>query len=125
MFKKASRLKLRFGYKGSCSVEDLWDLTVEELDEIYKGLKMYENNSESESLLVNRKKKSPKMIANELGVEIVTEIVNVKIKEAEDNENRIEKKKKKQILLEIISEKENQKLKDMPIEDLAKLVDEL
>jgi len=123
MFKKASRMKLRFNYRGWCSVEDLWDLSVEELDDLYKGLKSAQIENSSESLLVNRK--SIKNDAIELRVDIVTEIFNEKMKAAEDNENRVEKKKKKQLLLEIISEKENQKLKDMPVEELTKLVNEL
>ena len=56
----ATRKKLRFSYKGSISTEDLWDLSLEELDRIFKGLNAKVKQSQEESLL-EKKEKSEKL----------------------------------------------------------------
>ena len=38
IFEKATRGKMRFQFKGLVSVEDLWDLSVQDLDKIFKSL---------------------------------------------------------------------------------------
>lgn len=38
IFRDATRLKLRFPYKGLISTEDLWDLDENQLDSIYREL---------------------------------------------------------------------------------------
>ena len=55
LFESATRNKIRFDYRGSISVEDLWDLSVEELDIIYKNLMTKKKASETESLLTEKK----------------------------------------------------------------------
>ena len=42
MFEVAVRNKFRFPFKGVISVEDLWDLSVQQLDGIFKTLKSQE-----------------------------------------------------------------------------------
>lgn len=122
MFEKASRLKLRFYYKGLCSTEDLWDLPVTALDYIFKGLNKKLKEQKEESLLETKTKEDEIL---ELQVEIVKHIVHVKILEAKLQEDKVLKSAKKQKIMELIAEKQDASLKDMSIEDLQKMIDEL
>ena len=38
IFEVATRSKMRFPFRGNISVEDLWDLSVNDLDSIFKTL---------------------------------------------------------------------------------------
>lgn len=122
MFEKATRLKLRFPYRGLCTVEDLWDLSVKELDSIFKVLNVAAKTSKEESLL-DIKSKEDEVI--ELQISIIKYIVTIKCKEAEERENKKVKSEKKQQLLEILSKKKNADLENKSVEDLEKMVAEL
>ena len=52
IFETATRNKFRFAYKGSISTEDLWDLSIKELDELYKQLKSVSKQAKEEGLLL-------------------------------------------------------------------------
>lgn len=122
MFEKAVRMKLRFNYKGLCSVEDLWDLPVTSLDSIYKELNKRAKTEKEESLLDKRTKADDLL---DLQIGIVKHIVKTKLKEQEDRENAAMKREKKQKLLSIMAEKQDKALYDMPLEDLEKMVNDL
>ena len=51
MFEVAVRDKFRYPYKGVIATEDLWDLSVQQLDGIFKTLKSQEKKAQEESLL--------------------------------------------------------------------------
>ena len=121
MFEKATRMKLRFCYKGQCTVEDLWDLSVNTLDALFKGENAHLKEQEGESLL-NKKTEGEK--TTELRINIIRHIVTVKLKEREAEKNRILKTARAQKVLGIIEKKQDEELYDMSIEDLNKLIDE-
>ena len=56
MFETAVRTKMRFPFKGVVSVEDLWDLSVENLDTVYKTLNSELKKATEESLLNTKTK---------------------------------------------------------------------
>jgi len=113
---------MRFNYKGVCSAEDLWDLTVEELDFIYKGLKAKLRLVQEESLL---DKKSDEDAMTALQVDIVKHIVEVKQQEALDKKLRKERKEKKQKLMEILAMKQDADLQGKSTDEIMKMIDEL
>jgi hypothetical protein len=123
MFEIASRKKLRFNYKGLCTVEDLWDLSQEELNEIYKELMQSKKQNDEVSLLSARKTAQEELL--ELQCDIVKYIFEVKSEEANLRKKKAENRLKKKHLKELIAQKQNDALINMPIEDLEKMVDEL
>lgn len=121
LFESATRNKIRFDYRGSISVEDLWDLSVEELDIIYKNLMTKKKASETESLL-SEKKTSPVL---ETKIEIVKYIFGVKIDEEKAAEQRAENAAKKQKILAILAKKQDAELENKSAEELEKLIADL
>lgn len=122
MFEYATRNKVRFPFKGLISVEDLWDLSLMNLDSIYKTLNKQVKQSEEESLLNTRT-----TVDKELDVQIaiVKHIVAVKLAEQEAREKASAKKAQKQKIMAIIASKQDEALQNSSVEDLQKMLDEL
>lgn len=122
MFEYATRNKVRFPFKGLISVEDLWDLTLTNLDSIYKTLNKQVKQSEEESLL-NTKTTVDKEL--DVQITIVKHIVAVKLAEQEAREKASAKKAQKQKIMAIIASKQDEALQNSSVEDLQKMLDEL
>lgn len=122
MFEYATRNKIRFPFKGLISVEDLWDLSLTNLDSIYKTLNKQVKQSEEESLL-NTKTTVDKEL--DIQIAIVKHIVAVKLTEQEAREKASAKKAQKQKIMAIIASKQDEALQNSSVEDLQKMLDEL
>jgi hypothetical protein len=96
MFEIATRTKMRFPYKGLVSVEDLWDLSVENLDVIYKTLNSQLKQAQEGSLLNKRTKHDEEI---DLQIEIIKHIVNVKLEDANARLKAKEQREKKQKIM--------------------------
>lgn len=122
MFEMAVRTKLRFPFKGQISVEELWDLSVENLDLVYKTLSR-ELKSTSEESLLEKKNKETEIV--EIKIEIIKHIVSTKMEEKAVRLAEREKKEEKQKLLEILSQKQDESLKNLSVEELQKRINDL
>jgi len=122
MFEKAARLKLRFNYKGLCTVEDLWDLPLRSLDFLFKDLNSTLKAQKEESLL---EVKSSEDEITELKIAIIKHIVLTRQQEQKQKAAEAEIISKKQKILEIIAAKQDAGLQDMSLEDLNKLYETL
>ena len=122
IFEYATREALRFPYKGMQSVEDLWQLSVKELDSIYKTLNKQVKQSEEESLLSTKASVDTEL---EVQIAIVKHIVSVKLAEKEAAEKASVKKAQKQKIMSIIATKQDEALQNSSIDDLKKMLDEL
>lgn len=122
MFEIATRTKMRFPFKGMITVEDLWDLSVQNLDKVFKALNSQRKEAQEESLL------SAKSSADEVldtQIEIVKYIVGVKLDEQVARLKAAENKEKKQKIMALMAKKDDEALENMSKEELQKLLDEI
>jgi hypothetical protein len=120
MYKEASKQKLRIATsKGLLSVEQLWDLQVEELDKVAVALEEEYKNSKGKSFLV---KKTTKDKTVKLKFDIVLDILTSKVEEAEQAREAIEIKEYNQKILELISKKKESELEGKSISELMKML---
>lgn len=122
MFEVAVRNKFRFPFKGSISVEDLWDLSVWQLDGIFKMLKSQEQKAQEESLLDTR---TPEDEALKTKIDIIRYIVGVKLDEAKQAERAKENHDQKQKILGILAEKQDADLRSKTPEELQAMLNQL
>ncbi len=122
IFEFATRNKLRFPFKGNISVEDLWDLSLTNLDEVFRALNAKVKKVNEESLLASKSKEDEVL---DIQIEIVKYIFLTKKEEADARVLEKEKKEKLQKLLKIKEQKQNQALMDMSVEDLDKEIAKL
>lgn len=131
MFEIASRKKLRFDtIRGSLSVEDLWDLPLIaqegrlSLDALAVNLFNQLQTQPTSMSFVNQVTSDVKD-ALQLKFDIVRHILDIKKKELEDRLAAKANSERKQRLLALIAQKEDQQLAETSLEDLRKLVEEL
>lgn len=122
MFELAVRNKMRFPYKGLISTEDLWDLSIDNLDKVYKSLNSLVKEITGESLL-NKKTKEQEDL--DFKIEIIKHIVGVKQAEVDAHKKAMELKQQEQKILSVLASKQDEKLKAMPIEDLEQMLKNL
>ena len=122
LFEVATRENYLFPFKGMINVIDLWNLSLINLDSVFKTLNAEVKKSEEESLL-NAKTKEDEELTNK--IEIIKYIVNKKLAEKEARENEKKNKEKKQRILEIKAKRQDEALENMSDEDLDKLLADL
>lgn len=122
IFEVATRQKYRFPYKGSISVEDLWDLPVTALDSIFKSLNIKAKQAQEESLLESKTKEDEETA---IKIQIIRHIVGVKQAEVAAREKDKENKEMKQRLLEIKAAREDKRLEGLSDSELDKMIAEL
>ncbi|MEY8573667.1 hypothetical protein AALD01_04550 [Oscillospiraceae bacterium 21-37] len=122
MFEVAVRNKFRFPFRGTISVEDLWDLSVQQLDGIFKTLKSQEKRAQEESLLDTRTPEDEILMTK---IEIIKYIVNVKLAEAKQAEHARELHDQKQKILGILADKQDEDLRNKTPDELRAMLERL
>lgn len=130
MFKKAAQMKLRFRTAiGNLSVEDLWDLKVESDDDDDVTLKSIYVSLARKASLTNDNVpfgtggKTDKTL--QLQLDIVNAIAITKETEAAERDLAVERRARKQRLLKILADKQDEDLRGMSVEELQAEIDAL
>ena len=124
MFEKASKLKLRFNYKGLVGVEDLWDISLTDLNNIAKGVNRELKEVAGEEDFISTSTASSKAReVLQLRLDILKHIIAVKIEQRDALKASKEKAEQKQKIMEIISKKQDAALENKSIEELKALLD--
>lgn len=119
MFETAVRRKYRFPLNGQLTVEDLWDISLESLDKIFKTLNAQRKQIAEDSLLSVKTKEDEDLLNK---IEIIKHIVSARIAEKEARDAAKARKEQKQKIMAIIDEKKDKALHDMTTEQLEALL---
>ena len=119
IFKYAVKNKMRFNYKGVCTVEDLYDIPLSGLDKMYGELKKQQKNFGEDSLL-NKKSSEEKEIG--IKIEIIESIVADRLADIDKAKKAQQTRERNRRIAQIIADKEDAALNDMSLEDLKAML---
>jgi len=119
-FKSASQQKLRFQTnRGVLTTEQLWDLSLEELDALAVSLEAEHKESGKKSFLT---KVSVKDKTAKLRFDVVLDVLNTKAEEAQALSEAAEIKEHNNKILTLIADKQDESLKGKTIAQLEKML---
>ena len=128
LYKKAAQVKLRIQTcKGLLSVEDVWGLSLANLDTSIRSLAPAVKNTQTadsdlDFLSSNSETKSEETSLLELSFEILKDVYITKKEEANARAKAKETKEFNQKIMSLIAEKQESSLKDKSIEELMAMI---
>lgn len=122
IFELAARNKFRYHFKGEITTEDLFDLSVSDLDTIYKNLKNEQKKADEDSLLHTRSSEDTICATK---IEIVKYIFEQKQAEKAAQKAKAEKKLQRQKIMQALYEKQESEMKNKSSEELMEMLKEL
>ena len=123
IFEKASKAKLRFSTsRGQLSTEDLWDLSLESLDQIAVAIDKALETAGKKSFIGKRDTTNTTL---ELQLEILKHIIEVKLAEKDAKAKRVERNAQLTQLKELAASKSTEALQGKSLEEINKMIAEL
>lgn len=120
MYKNASQQKLRFQTnKGALSVEQLWDLSLTDLDTLAVSLEAEHKESGKKSFLT---KSSAKDKTAKLKFDVVLDILNTKVDEQQAASEAKEIREHNKKILGLIADKQDESLKGKSVKQLEAML---
>jgi hypothetical protein len=121
-YKEVIRKKVRFATeKGELSVEQLWDLTIPQLDKLAVSLDEKYKNSNTKSFV---EKKTTKDKDLKLQLDVVLDILETKVDEAELAKEKAARKERNQKIYKLIEDKKDKALEGKSIKELTSMLED-
>lgn len=122
-FATSTRKKYRYQTgRGFITTEDLWDLSLDDLDTLAKALNKQVKESGEESFV---KKRSTVNKQLEIQLEVVKEVIQFKLDAIEAQKTKADKAAKRNQLLEALNKKENEAVDNLSMKQLKAQLDKL
>lgn len=119
-FKQASKERLRFNTsKGQLTTEQLWDLSLTDLDTLAVSLQEEHEKSGKKSFLVTKSVKDKKA---KLAFDVVLEVLNTEANAATEATEAKEIKEHNNKILQLIVEKQDETLKGKTVKQLEAML---
>jgi hypothetical protein len=119
-YKLASKLRLRFLCpKGNLTTEQLWELSIDELDELAVSLDT-EHKTSGKKSFIGRSSEKDKTL--KLKFDVVLDVLNTKVEEEEEATQAYEDKQYNEKLLTLIIEKQDESLKGKSVKQLQAMM---
>lgn len=116
IFKKATRQRTRFNtQRGQLTVEDLWQLSLEELNSIAMRVNKDLKDESEESFI---SEVTPASTELKLKLEILKSIIDTRLAEREASQNRIKTEQRKARIREMLAKKDDEALGELSREEL-------
>lgn len=123
IFEKASKVRIRFAStKGLLTTEDLWALSLRQLNTLAKGLNKTLKDAVEEDFLEAANKADTE---TKLGFDIVLHILRFKEAEGKTRAEAADKKAEKAKLLAVLDRKQDASLEGMTEEQIKQKIDAL
>lgn len=124
IFEQAAKQKIRFNFKGLILVEDLYDLSLEDLNDLYIRIN-HDLKEDSAEGLLETTEKSEKFSTLRLKLELIKHIFQQKKDFIQNQKDEKIRKEKKQKIMELIAGKQDQALQEKSEEELMKMLEDL
>lgn len=121
-FELASRKHYRYPFNGSCSTEDLWSLSLAQLDSVYKALRRQERDDNAEDSLLAPVEKNED---RENMFEIIKYIVAYKQEQIAAKEMEKANADTRRRIQEVLYDQENETLRNMSRDQLVAMLAKL
>jgi hypothetical protein len=123
LFEKAAKNKIRFETdKGYLTCEDLFDLPLTQMDILARAINQKVKDASVESFITKKPKVSAEL---DLKFSIVKRVIEIRLKDIETAEKYLVDKARRDKILDIIVDKEDDDLKSMDVKDLKKMAKKL
>lgn len=125
-FIRLSEKEMQFNIRGKSSLNDLWSLPLKELDAHYSEMvEFLESKKARPSLLVKKSVKTQDELDMEAMLKVLEYIIKTRAARMEAAADAAAKRAKKQKLMEVYEQKQDEGLKNLTSEELLKMIDEL